>query len=148
MKYKLIEGGDFNRGKYEEKWKTSNFLITINTNEKRDTMPDDRYNAFIKSISHVFTEANSINFMKDRNGKIITKEGFDEFSVYPLSPEIGPKTNKLHWHIVLHTTHKYNLAINRGKLSAFYRKAFGKNVYINIKATGNSLQNFISYAEK
>lgn len=132
----------------KDEFKTSNFMITINTNEQKKMMTETKIKNFDNAINYIFSEQHILSFLMDRNNEIITKDRINEIIFSDLKPELSNIKGALHWHVVLQIKHTYKLAIDRIKISAFFRKAFGKNVYINIRSSGDSFEKFISYSLK
>lgn len=113
--------------------KTSNFLLTINTNEAESDI--DKQEEFIETVNELFTDENNqtklIKYTKDGDdSKYITK-----IEVEVGEPELSPKYQRLHVHVLYSIEHYTGVRLDRDFIEKHLKEKLNINhaLYINIK---------------
>ena len=120
------------------------FLITLNSNKNfNDTETTD----FESDIREIF-KTNFFNILQDRRTDVIfTKDLIDNYKIQ-YSIEKGNIAKKTHSHILIEIDHHGILMINKPLITAYFKKKYGTNIYMNIIPRGNNVKNMEDYIFK
>lgn len=170
-KSKRTRGENMNKSK-KSKERYSNFLITINTNQR--VISDDDFEDFQDRFAQVLEElwnpdtvgVNEIIVL----GKIRKVEGRFIFErdeemqdnwkkhVISVDSESGieesPNNKGMHSHTLLEVTHRAAVRVNREAIQEFisnhplFPELSGKNIYINIALVRGAAKNILQYIRK
>ena len=133
-----------------EKILSSNFLLTINTNQRYKDDDEDLDNdieVFDETIKEILNDIPQyVNLPKNTP--------FDEEHIKNVdidyTIEKGTKNNQLHIHIMLKFRHKTKIQLNYQKIKTKITKDLGlKNIYLNNRLIRNSgSENILDYLNK
>ena len=133
-----------------EKILSSNFLLTINTNQRYGDDDEDLENdieVFDETIKEILNSIGSyVNLPK---GTPFDEEHIKNVDI-DYTIEKGTKNNQLHIHIMLKFRHKTKIQLNYQKIKTKITKDLGlHNIYLNNRLIRNSgSENILDYLNK
>ena len=120
------------------------FFITLNSNKDLDSAQTALFEEDIRAIF----KDNFFNIIQDRRQDVpFTPALIDNYKVQ-YAIEKGPQLKKTHTHVLIQIDHHGILMINKPLITAFFKKKWGSNFYMNIQSHGNSVKNLEDYIFK
>jgi hypothetical protein len=141
---------DLKKKQKNEKILSSNFLLTINTNQRYGDDDEDLENdieVFDETIKDILNNIGSyVNLPK---GIPFDEEHIKNVDI-DYTIEKGTKNNQLHIHIMLKFRHKTKILLNYQKIKTKITKDLGlNNIYLNNRLIRNSgSENILDYLNK
>lgn len=130
--------------------KHSNFLITINTNQRFDEPNGAEYMNYESKLEQIYNELKDPNKIWDYVDFKAKGDNKDKvkFVEYCGGIEIAPVTNTLHIHIYIKFFHRSRIALKHTELSKLAEQVLGITPYVHIRGSGDASSNFQEYVMK
>ena len=130
--------------------KHSNFLITINTNQRFEEPKGNEYMNYENKLEQIYNELKDPNKIWDYVDFKVKGDDKDKvkFIEYNGGIEIAPSTNTLHIHIYIKFFHKSRIALKHSELTKLAERVLGVPAYVHIHGSGDASSNFQEYVMK